>query len=98
MLVDTLSQLSVVQAIPTLIEQALRQAGEGADNTTAIGMMWELEAQAASEEAVMTDTLPLNAFTTSILSTTAARAICFRKRRSNVRSPKSVPPSTRAAI
>ena len=41
-LVDTLSQLSVVQAIPTLIEQALRRAGEGADNTTAIGMMWEL--------------------------------------------------------
>jgi serine/threonine protein phosphatase PrpC len=63
-MVETISRLSVVQAIPDLIEQALDSAGEGADNTTAIGMMWELD---AASTAVMTDTLPLNAFTTSIL-------------------------------
>ncbi|CAG9173852.1 PP2C family serine/threonine-protein phosphatase [Cupriavidus respiraculi] len=69
-IVDTISRLSVVQAIPDLIEQALDSAGEGADNTTAIGMMWELDAAAAADEAVLTDTLPLNAFTTSILERT----------------------------
>lgn len=68
--VDKMTQLSVVQAIPELIEQALYNAGEGADNTTAIGMMWESDANATSEDAVLTDTLPLNAFTTSILERT----------------------------
>ncbi|WP_427312846.1 PP2C family protein-serine/threonine phosphatase [Cupriavidus sp. H39] len=67
MLVDKLSRLSVVQAVPALIDQALQHAGEGADNTTGIAMMWELDNNTASQDAVMTDTLPLNAFTTSIL-------------------------------
>jgi len=66
-LVDRLTRLSVVQAVPELIEAALNNAGEGADNTTGIAMMWEHDANAASEDSVMTDTLPLNAFTTSIL-------------------------------
>ncbi len=66
-IVETASRLSVVQAIPDLIEQALDSAGEGADNTTAIGMMWELDAAATTDETVLTDTLPLNTFTTSIL-------------------------------
>ncbi len=70
--VDKVTHLSVVQAIPDLIEQALYNAGEGADNTTAIGMMWELDASATSEDSVMTDTLPLNAFTTSILERTGS--------------------------
>ncbi|NYH99448.1 PP2C family protein-serine/threonine phosphatase [Cupriavidus plantarum] len=69
-IVDKVTNLSVVHAIPDLIEQALLNAGEGADNTTAIAMMWELDTATPSEEAVLTDTLPLNAFTTSILERT----------------------------
>lgn len=71
-IVDKVTSLSVVHAIPDLIEQALLNAGEGADNTTAIAMMWELDASTPSEEAVLTDTLPLNAFTTSILERTGS--------------------------
>ncbi|MGO4302841.1 MULTISPECIES: PP2C family protein-serine/threonine phosphatase [unclassified Cupriavidus] len=69
-IVDKVTQLSVVHAIPDMIEQALMNAGEGADNTTAIAMMWESDANVPNEEAVLTDTLPLNAFTTSILERT----------------------------
>jgi len=69
-IVDKLTQLSVVDAIPDLIEQSLANAGEGADNTTAIAMMWEADATVTNDDAVLTDTLPLNAFTTSILERT----------------------------
>jgi serine/threonine protein phosphatase PrpC len=69
-IVDKLTQLSVVHAIPDLIEQSLANAGEGADNTTAIAMMWEADATVTNDDAVLTDTLPLNAFTTSILERT----------------------------
>lgn len=69
-IVDRVTSLSVVHAIPDMIEQALQNAGEGADNTTAIAMMWEADATVPNEEAVLTDTLPLNAFTTSILERT----------------------------
>jgi serine/threonine protein phosphatase PrpC len=69
-LVDRLSRLSVVQAVPALIELALQNAGEGADNTTGIAMMWELDNNTTGPDSVMTDTLPLNAFTTSILDRT----------------------------
>ncbi len=72
--VQKVTSLSVAQAIPDLIEQALRNAGEGADNTTAIGMMWEHDPTAQSDEGVVTTTLPLNAFTTSILERTGAEA------------------------
>ncbi len=69
-IVDKVTHLSVVHAIPDLIEQALANGGEGADNTTAIAMMWEADATAQNDDAVLTDTLPLNAFTTSILERT----------------------------
>lgn len=69
-IVDKVTHLSVVHAIPDLIEQALTNGGEGADNTTAIAMMWEADATAQNDDAVLTDTLPLNAFTTSILERT----------------------------
>ncbi|AZG15199.1 MULTISPECIES: PP2C family protein-serine/threonine phosphatase [Cupriavidus] len=71
-IVDKVTHLSVVHAIPDLIEQSLANAGEGADNTTAIAMMWEADATVTNEEAVLTDTLPLNAFTTSILERTGS--------------------------
>ena len=67
-LVRQLSTLSVVQAIPNLITQALQHAGEAADNTTAIGMMWESDPNSARQDTVLTESLPLNAFSTSILS------------------------------
>lgn len=66
-LVQQTSTLSVVQAIPNLISQALANAGESADNTTAIGMMWENDPTTRAD-TVLTDSLPLNAFTTSIMS------------------------------
>ncbi|MGO4765183.1 PP2C family serine/threonine-protein phosphatase [Cupriavidus sp. 2KB_3] len=69
-IVDKVTSLSVVHAIPDMIEQALQNAGEGADNTTAIAMMWEADATVPNDDAVLTDTLPLNAFTTSILERT----------------------------
>ncbi|TMS58462.1 serine/threonine-protein phosphatase [Imbroritus primus] len=67
-LVRQLSTLSVVQAIPNLITQALHNAGESADNTTAIGMMWENDPHATRHDTVLTESMPLNAFTTSIMS------------------------------
>ncbi|WP_412770592.1 PP2C family protein-serine/threonine phosphatase, partial [Ralstonia solanacearum] len=66
-LVDTCTSFSVTQALPELIARALRNAGDTADNTTAIAMMWELDAVTTTQDSVQTDTLPLNAFTTSIL-------------------------------
>ena len=71
-IVDKVTHLSVVHAIPDLIERALGNAGEGADNTTAIAMMWEADATVPNDDAVLTDTLPLNAFTTSILERTGS--------------------------
>ncbi|CAG2132358.1 Serine/threonine phosphatase stp [compost metagenome] len=71
-IVDKVTSLSVVHAIPDMIEQALQNAGEGADNTTAIAMMWEADATVPNDDAVLTDTLPLNAFTTSILERTGS--------------------------
>ena len=71
-IVDRVTSLSVVHAIPDMIEQALQNAGEGADNTTAIAMMWEADATVPNDDAVLTDTLPLNAFTTSILERTGS--------------------------
>lgn len=66
-LVQQLSTHSVVQAIPTLITQALHNAGETADNTTAIGMMWEDDPH-AHRDTQQGKSQALHGFTTSIMS------------------------------
>lgn len=66
LMISKMSAYPVAYSIPELIQTAIQNAGDTADNTTAVALIWESGNTIALQEMVQTDTLPLNAFTTSI--------------------------------
>lgn len=65
-IVQQLTDLSVTDAVPELVERALRKAGERSDNVTAIAVEWETPDHFDSSRGVSTDGLGGGGFATTI--------------------------------
>jgi hypothetical protein len=57
-IVGQLSTQSVSQAVPTLVEQALRHAGVRSDNVSAIALEWETPDEFESSHNISTEDIP----------------------------------------
>jgi PPM family protein phosphatase len=65
-IVRHLSAAPVSQAVPDLVERALRTAGAASDNVTVVALEWETPDPLESQQAVSTDSLQEGVFTSSI--------------------------------
>ncbi len=65
-IVRRLAAAPVSQAVPDLVELALRTAGAASDNVTVVALEWETPDPAESQQAVSTDSLQEGVFTSSI--------------------------------
>ena len=61
-----LARLPVSQAVPELVESALRTAGEGSDNVTVIALEWETPDPFESTQDVSTDSIGGDVFASTI--------------------------------
>jgi hypothetical protein len=57
-IVGQLSTQSVSQAVPVLVEQALRHAGVRSDNVSAIALEWETPDEFESSRNISTEDIP----------------------------------------
>ena len=65
-IVRGLSSAPVSQAVPDLVEQALRTAGPRSDNITVLAIEWETPDQLESIRGISTDTIQAGVFASSI--------------------------------
>lgn len=65
-IVQQLTDLPVSEAVPELVERALRAAGEHSDNVTAIAVEWETPDQFDSSRGISTDGLSDDVFASTI--------------------------------
>jgi len=65
-IVEQLSAMSVAEAVPELVERALRKAGSHSDNVTAIAVEWETPDPFDSSRGVSTDGLNDGVFASTI--------------------------------
>ncbi len=61
-----LSQKTVSHAVPDLVENALRKAGEGSDNVTVVAFEWETPDTFESTQGVSTDSISDDVFASTI--------------------------------
>ncbi|WP_026435786.1 PP2C family serine/threonine-protein phosphatase [Acidovorax sp. JHL-9] len=61
-----LSQQTVSYAVPDLVENALRKAGEGSDNVTVVAFEWETPDTFESTQGVSTDSISDDVFASTI--------------------------------
>lgn len=61
-----LAHQTVAQAVPDLVEDALRQGGETSDNVTALAMEWETPDSPEPPQAVSTDSISPGVFASTI--------------------------------
>lgn len=61
-----LTRSTIVRAIPELIDLAIAEAAEQADNTTALAVMWESAADTVEEMTITTQTMPKGVFSTTV--------------------------------
>lgn len=66
LITETLSRLPVAQAVPELVELALREGGERCDNTTVMSVEWEADEDGDNTEAVSTRSLHDDVFASTI--------------------------------
>ncbi len=64
-IVGQLSTLSVSQAVPNLVEQALRHAGARSDNVSAIALEWETPDVQESSHNISTEDIPDDGFSST---------------------------------
>ncbi|RUP25318.1 MAG: serine/threonine-protein phosphatase [Curvibacter sp.] len=67
-IVRHLSRLSVSEAVPELVETALRKAGETSDNVTVIALEWETPDTFESTRGISTDSISEGVFASTIQS------------------------------
>lgn len=67
-IVRHLSRLSVSEAVPELVETALRKAGESSDNVTVIALEWETPDTFESTRGISTDSISEGVFASTIQS------------------------------
>ena len=65
-IVRQLSQLSVSEAVPDLVERALRSGGPRSDNVTAIALEWETPDSFESTRGISTDSIHEGVFASTI--------------------------------
>lgn len=65
-IVRHISAVPVSQAVPELVEQALRKAGERSDNVTALALEWETPDAFVSTHGVSTETVQEGVFASTI--------------------------------
>jgi hypothetical protein len=65
-IVQYLTDLPVTEAIPELVEHALRKAGARSDNVTALALEWETPDHFDSSRGISTDGLSNDVFATTI--------------------------------
>ncbi len=66
-IVYDLGTKAVGQAVPDLVEKALRKAGDTSDNVTVIALEWEMpEAQESTRGAISTDTISDGVFASTV--------------------------------
>ncbi|MPM86990.1 hypothetical protein SDC9_134083 [bioreactor metagenome] len=61
-----LGRAMVSEAVPTLVEDALREAGSSSDNVTVVAMEWETPDQFASTMGISTDSISDDVFASTI--------------------------------
>jgi PPM family protein phosphatase len=69
---DLLSRRAISDAIPDLVEQALRTAGERSDNVTALAVEWEAAEDVDTTSGISTQSLAEGAFASTIQASMAA--------------------------
>jgi len=67
-IVRHLSRLSVSEAVPELVETALRKAGDSSDNVTVIALEWETPDTFESTRGISTDSISEGVFASTIQS------------------------------
>lgn len=67
-IVRTISAAPVAQAVPELVESALRWAGDSSDNVTVLALEWETPDAFAPTLGVSTDTIQEGVFATTVQS------------------------------
>lgn len=65
-IVRTISAAPVAQAVPDMVEQALRRAGASSDNVTVLALEWETPDAFASTHGVSTETIQPGVFATTV--------------------------------
>lgn len=65
-IVRIISAAPVAQAVPEMVEQALRQAGASSDNVTVLALEWETPDAFASTHGVSTDSIQQGVFATTV--------------------------------
>jgi hypothetical protein len=65
-IVTQLSSAGVSEAVPDLVESALRSAGEGSDNVTAVSLEWETPDSFESTRGISTDSISEGVFASTI--------------------------------
>ena len=60
------AHLPVAQAVPELVESALRKAGSRSDNVTVVALEWETPALRTTSPRVSTDSISDDVFATTI--------------------------------
>jgi serine/threonine protein phosphatase PrpC len=65
-IVELTSDANVADAVPSLVEEALRTAGAKSDNVTVIAMEWQSEDEFESTKGVSTDTISDGVFASTI--------------------------------
>ena len=65
-IVQQLSQLPVGEAVPELVERALRKGGGKSDNVTAIAFEWETPTAAEDADGISTDELDEDIYASTI--------------------------------
>ena len=56
LIVSTLAAMPVAEAVPTLVEMALKTAGDSSDNVTVLAMEWEMPADTRFHSSGFTET------------------------------------------
>jgi len=66
LIATTLLKVNVMEALPELLDLAERRGGEHCDNLSAVAVSWREARKQAPEQMVVTETMPLNSFTSQL--------------------------------
>ena len=74
-IVRIISAAPVAQAVPDMVERALRKAGESSDNVTALALEWETPDAFVSTHGVSSDSIEPGGFATTVQSADVDRMV-----------------------
>ena len=74
-IVKTLTAYQVAEAVPEMVEQALRHAGDSSDNVTVIALEWETPEVFESTRGISTDDISDGVFASTIQASVLGTAV-----------------------